>query len=628
MTSLGDLCICVLLVEDNPGDAFLVEQMLKQVGADLHPFHLTHVEHLEAAAQCLAREPFDIILLDLGLPDTQGLDTLSAINAQAPHLPAVILTGLGDEKLAFQAVRQGAQDYLVKGQVTADGLVRTIRYAIERKRIEEALQHAKAAAEAANQAKSNFLASISHELRTPLNAILGFSQILHQDGSLTPEQKGHLDIILRSGEHLLCLINDVLDMSKIEAGRAKVQLNPCDLNGLLNTLEDMFQLRAQSQGLELIFELAADAPQYVQTDESKLRQVLINLLGNAVKFTQKGWVILRLQNGTGDWGLGTGEASPHSLVFEVEDTGPGIAPTELDRLFDAFVQTETGRQLGQGTGLGLAISQQLVRLLGGEIRVSSRLGQGSRFRFEIPILLSPAFDTQPPQVTRRIVALESGQPTYRLLVVDDRWTNRKLMVTLLEPLGFQVMEAENGQEAVALWQSWEPHLIWMDMRMPVMDGYEATQQIKAQIKGETTVIIALTASVFDQQQTEILASGCNDFVRKPFQSAVIFEKLAQHLGVRYVYEDVIENRASIPAGSQARLQAEAMYEALSVMPTEWLTAVYEAAIVAKAEPILQLIEQIPKTQAALADTLAALVNDFHWDQIQTLVQQTGRFPPT
>lgn len=622
MTAMGDSCIDVLLLEDNPGDAFLVEQMLKLT--ELNQFQLTHVERLRSATHRLSKETFDIILLDLGLPDSQGLDALIAVNTQAPHLPVVILTGLGDEKLAFQAVQQGAQDYLVKGQVTAEVLVRTIRYAIERKRAEEALKQAKAAAEAGNRAKSKFLASMSHELRTPLNVILGFTQILNQDHSLNPKQKEHLDIILRSGEHLLSLINDILDMSKIEAGRTKVTLNHFDLYGLLNILEEMFQLRAQSKGLQLIFDRATDVPQYVQTDESKLRQVLINLLSNAVKFTLEGNVTLRVSFTPHP----TLRTSP-TLHFEIEDTGPGIAPTELNNLFEAFMQTQTGRQMGQGTGLGLAISQQLVRLLEGEIRVSSSLGHGSRFQFEIPIHLSASNNIQSPQLTQRIVALEPGQPIYRLLVVDDRWSNRKLLVTLLEPLGFEVREAENGQEAVALWESWKPHLIWMDMRMPVMDGYEATQKIKAQLKGQATVIIALTASVFEQEKAEVLSSGCNDFVHKPFQSAVIFEKLIQYLGVRYVYEnDVNQNKASIPSQPLKELQAEAVIGSLASMPIEWLATFNEAAVVAKAEPILQLIEQIPQTQTALAEALVELVNNFHWDRIQNLVQQTGRLPPS
>ena len=378
---MDDSCIHVLLVEDNPGDAFQVEVMLNQT--ELNQFQMMHVEQLKAAAYRLAEENFDIILLDLGLPDCQGLAALMAIKAQVPHIPVVILTGLGDEKLSFQAVRQGAQDYLVKGQVTAEVLVRTIRYAIERKRAEEALMQAKAAAEAGNRAKSEFLASMSHELRTPLNVMLGFTQILHQDCSLTPQQHEYLNIIFRSGEHLLSLINDILDMSKIEAGKTQVNLNHFDLDDLLNSLEEMFQQRAQLQGLQLIFDRALDIPQYVQTDESKLRQVLINLLGNAVKFTSQGRVALRIKSSHPI--PHTPHPTPHILKFEVEDTGAGIAPTEIENLFDAFVQTQTGQQMGQGTGLGLAISQQLVRLLGGEITVSSVLGQGSRFQFEIPV---------------------------------------------------------------------------------------------------------------------------------------------------------------------------------------------------------------------------------------------------
>ena len=231
-------------------------------------------------------------------------------------------------------------------------------------------------------------------------------------------------------------------------------------------------------------------------------------------------------------------------------------------------------------------------------------------------------DITSPPLTQRIIALEPDQPVYRLLVVDDRWSNRKLLITLLEPLGFEVREAENGKEAVALWESWEPHLIWMDMRMPVMDGYEATKKIKAHLKGQATVVIALTASVFEQDKAEVLSSGCNDFIRKPFQSAIIFEKLAQYLGVRFVYATPVE--ADKTSRALKGLTTEAVVASLATMPTGWLAAFDEAAVVAKAEPIFQLIDQIPQTQTALAETLVELVKDFRCDQIQNLVRQTGK----
>ncbi|NET35959.1 MAG: response regulator, partial [Cyanothece sp. SIO1E1] len=381
----------------------------------------------------------------------------------------------------------------------------------------QALIQAKQDAEIANRAKSEFLANMSHELRTPLNAILGFSQLMTRDPSITPPQKETLDIINRSGAHLLGLINDVLDMSKIESGAATLNPNSFDLYALLNTLYAMLRLKAESKGLKLIFECSPDVPQYVKTDERKLRQVLINLIGNAIKFTAKGSVTLHVSRGTaaekGAAKYSLSQAKPNktqnsaplsrsTLFFAVEDTGAGIAPAELATIFDAFVQTESGRQSQQGTGLGLPISQKFVQLMGGDITVVSQLGQGTTVGFQLQIDPVEASEVQ-TKLHRRVIGLAPDQPDYRILVVEDRPENRQLLVQLLESVGFTVQEAKNGQEAIARWQTWHPHLIWMDMQMPVMDGYEATKQIRdveplpaTALHHASTKIIALTASVF------------------------------------------------------------------------------------------------------------------------------------
>ncbi|MBP5976865.1 response regulator [Brasilonema sp. CT11] len=493
----------------------------------------------------------------------------------------------------------------------------------DRKRTEAALEQAKEAAVVANRAKSQFLSHMSHELRTPLSVILGFTQLLSRSSSLDPKRQEYLDTISRSGEHLLNLINDVLEMSKIEAN--KITLNEQDFNlyDLLDGLQQMFQFKATSKGLQFIIERLPDLPQYIRTDESKLRQVLFNLVGNAVKFTQAGSVTLRVKLETKDWGLGIRKEisqSPilntQSLIFEVEDTGSGIASEELDQLFEPFVQTETGRRSQEGTGLGLPISRKFVQLMGGNITVESQLGKGSCFRFNIQAQSIEA-DVIPLSATsQQVIGVAAGQPTYRIMVVEDKPSNRQLLVELLKPVGFEVQEAENGIEAIALTQHWFPHLIWMDLQMPVMDGYQATKRIKSSEKAP--IIIALTGNAFEQEQQVALEAGCDDFVRKPYRAEVIFEKMTQYLGVSYVYA---EQERTPQENENSPSSVILSPSSLEVMSPVWIKQMNQAATRVNAKLLHQLIDQIPGSHAPIANALTHLIDNFQFEDLVTLTQQ-------
>jgi PAS domain S-box-containing protein len=522
------------------------------------------------------------------------------------------------------------------------------------------LKQAKEAADAANAAKSEFLANMSHELRTPLNAILGFTQLMQRDPSLPADHQRSVEIVNHSGEHLLGLINDVLEMSKIEAGRVTLNETECDLHKLLRSLEEMLQLKACSKGLELIFNCDLTVPRYIKTDENKLRQVLINLLGNAIKFTDRGSVTLRVKAKPVENEQNAVEPdclvfNSQRLMFEVEDTGAGIAADELSNLFKAFQQTRSGQQSQEGTGLGLRISQRFVQLMGGEITVRSEPGRSSCFAFHTQVELAEAaaiataIKFSPTDSPGRTAP---KQGNHRILIADDDAVNRLLLNKILSSLGFELQEAENGQAAIALWQQWQPHLIFMDMHMPILNGYQATQKIRELeqsrehrededkmpghknvrdnpslithhppthlLSHPSTKIIALTASTFVEQRQESLTAGCDDFVSKPFRREELLEVLFRHLDAQYLYKDVGTIAPLTPREPNYRLDAAT----LAIMPAEWIAQLHFTAAQGNDVESLKLIAQIPPEQTSLIKALNKLVENYQFDRLIMLTQPT------
>ncbi|MEM7757295.1 MAG: response regulator [Cyanobacteria bacterium P01_A01_bin.40] len=475
--------------------------------------------------------------------------------------------------------------------------------------------------EAINYDAYILLADMSHELRSPLNAILGFAQIMEQELSTTSASlENNIAIINRNGERLLSIINDVVDLAKIETNRLTLEQTHIDFHAWLDNLEQSFKFQAHNQGWEFSLIRQQDLPKYLYVDERRLRQILRNLIDYCLKSTTLTTdVSLKVMSSSAAMmtvGVNQHNSDPkHKVGFQVENTNISVTATELATLFNPMVRIRQKQKATEDSSLNLPISYKLAQLMGGDITVEDSKSSESGIIFNLEIQAeSIVAQKLPVQSTlRRIIGLESDQIEYRILIVDDSKTNRKIMSHLLEPVGFKVKEAVNGQEAIDVWLRWQPHMIWMDLRMPVMNGCEATEQIKSYSQALYTPIVALSASTLEEEKSQIKAAGCDDFVGKPFSENIIFEKIAQHLGIRYKYESIIPS-----SSNNFKLTADT----LDVMSDQWLNQVEQAAIVLDQNLLTQLLQIIPSEHNDLKHSLQKQVNNFDFDKILSLVRNS------